>query len=190
MKPKRLIHILVFLLLVACSNEVVPTTTIGAVQPTETSIAVATPVATLTLALAATTAPTMIPTISPDLGLLSWEETAGMEPTSSPLTEWCGMPVMGTALAGDIMDQTSYVYKTSSPPMDIYKFYLAEMPKLGWELYMVGTNAVDANLVEAANLEEFHPSLFYQKDSFSQGGNITMLGDFQNNLIYIMIACD
>ena len=112
-----------------------------------------------------------------------------MELQSIPLTEWCGIPVMDTALAGDIMDQSYYVYKTSSPPMAVYQYYLSVMPNFNWELYLLGTDAVNATPVETVNLDEFHPTLFYQKDSFNKQGSITMLGDFTNNLIYVMILC-
>lgn len=199
MRRKFLLSSLAVFLLAACSAKAVsdpPAALPSATpktghQPTETQLSAPTIAPTSTTAPTETPPPTQtpIPTLAPDYGLLPWQESGASEPQSSPAAEWCGIPVMQTAVAGDSFDGTVYLYKTNSSPMDIYQFYLAELPKLNWEIYLVGTNAVDAVPVETADMEEFHATLFFQKGSFSEQGSITMLEDYNSHLIYVMLIC-
>lgn len=55
-----------------------------------------------------------------------------LEPKSSPLSEWMGIPIMPQASVGDESEGV-YTYRVDATSDEIQEYYKAALPALGWE---------------------------------------------------------
>ena len=134
------------ILITACSGSVIPNAPATAIPtstqipPTETPAPTSTITQTPTTAPTETPSPTDTPAATPtyDFTIMSvhdeWVEgLIPLDPTDTPITEFCGAPVFDKALAGDGEFSGHYYYLTDSHPMDVYQYYMTEMPKLNFD---------------------------------------------------------
>jgi hypothetical protein len=67
-------------------------------------------------------------------------------PVGKPVAEWNGIPVMPDAIAGE-ESAGSYAYTVKNSVAAVQKFYIRELPKIGWTLFASGVgetgNALD-----------------------------------------------
>ncbi len=87
--------------------------------------------------IAGTVAPLTAPTAMSDL-------LATLIPHGQPISEWNGIPIMSSALAGE-GDTEAYRFTTAASREQIEGFYNQELLKLGWE--RLGSSEGDAGAV-------------------------------------------
>ena len=120
--------ILCLLFMIACGGT--PT----APPATATPAPSLTPTATMTLTPQPTSTPTLTATSTPAQAADEWPLA---EPVGDPLSEWHGIPIMPEAIAGEDSGKT-YFYSVDEHPYDVYRYYLEQMPKWGWDLFGLG----------------------------------------------------
>jgi len=108
--------------------------------------------------------------------------------TDTPLPEACGAPIFNNAIAGSGDPSKEYYYMTDSNPMDVYQYYMTEMPKLNFELIRISDDFFGNIPLANANLEQFHSSIWFSNSS-GQGATITILKDFDSGHIYVWMLC-
>jgi len=118
---------------------------------------------------------------------------AGLIPlslTESPLTEYYGAPIFNTAIVSSESTNFGMYYPmTDSHPMDVYPYYMTEMPNQGWELFRISNDMFTHIRPSDAKLEEFHSSMDFLMQSTGKGVSISILKDFDNDLIYVWMLC-
>lgn len=74
-----------------------------------------------------------VPTGMPDIGMPTGMPDFGnmADPKDPPLTEWNGIPVIPSATAGN-ESSGIYSYKAAATIAEVFDYYKAEMPTLGW----------------------------------------------------------
>jgi hypothetical protein len=113
-----------------------------------------------------------------------------IETTDIPLTDWNSIPVMPGAIAGT-NDGIGYIYTVESSSFDVYRYYLEQMPEFGWDLHRVTEIGGDyPKMVSAndANLEEFHPYLFYKQGI--EAGNVSIFIHPDTGMTYVVLSRD
>ena len=192
---------LLVILLTACASPATPNAPATAI-PTSTEIPpTETPVPTSTITLTPTTAPTETPaptdtpvaTPTYDFIILSTHNEIldgliPLNPTDTPLTEACGAPIFNTAIAGSGDPSNEYFYMTDSHPMDVYKYYMTEMPNQGWELFRISDDLFGNIPLASADLDKFHSSIMFLHTS-GRSISIGIVKDFDNGHIYVWISC-
>jgi len=201
MKPKSFFSFLFAIILTACASNAIPNTPIPPtsieIPPTDTPAPTSTITQTPTIAPTETPAPTDTPAATPtyDFVIMSThdEMIAGLIPldlTDTPLTEFCGAPIFNTAIAGsENKDFGMYYYMTDSHPMDVYQYYMTELPDQGWELTRISDDMFGNIRLSDANLDEFHSSMFFLDSSTNKTVSITIVKDFDNGHIYVWMLC-
>jgi len=189
------------IILTACASNVnVPI----AAPPTSTDIPpTETPTPTATITLTPTTPPTEtpaptdtpLPTPTYDFVIISVHDEMidGFIPTEltdSPRTEFCGTLIPDTAIAGIDGEHNKYIYSTASHPMDLYQYYMTEIPKQGGELVRISDDIFGNIPLNSADLSKFHSSMLFLNDSTNQDPWVTILKDFDTGLIYVEIMCN
>ena len=122
--------------LTACNSPTSESTSTPALSPTGLPAETPTPEPTATLTLTLTLIP---PTETVSGRLLPL-------PSGTPASNWQGIPVMPVALAGK-GDNSSYTFTVKGQVGDVQKYYEAEMPKLGWNLFAGGQGTTNAILL-------------------------------------------
>ena len=192
---------LLVILLTACASPATPNAPATAI-PTSTEIPpTETPAPTSTITLTPTTAPTETPaptdtpaaTPTYDFIIMSrndfmFEGIVPANPTDAPLTEACGAPIFDNAINGSGDPSKEYFYTTDSHPMDVYQYYMTEMPNQGWELIRISDDLFGNIPLASAELDQFHSSIWFSNSS-GQTATITILKDFDNGLIYVWMIC-
>jgi hypothetical protein len=104
--------------------------------PTETSL----PTSTSTPEPTNTPTQTLVPpTETPSAPVLPM-------PSGKPSSEWEGIPVMPTAIAGE-GDSKGYSFTINATPDEIQKFYEKELGKHGWNMFAGGQGTTNAVLL-------------------------------------------
>ena len=194
MKRYWLPSLLVFLL-TACSGSSIPSATAiptsTEIPPTETPVPTSTTEPTATTAPTETPAPTDTPAVTPTYDFTIMSVHGGMldgliptDLTDTPVAEACGAPVFDKAIAGGGDPTKEYFYMTDSHPIDVYHYYMTEMPKLNMELIRISDDFFGNIPLDSANLDEFHSSIWFPN------ATITILKDFDNGLIYVWMLCN
>lgn len=98
------------------------------------------------------------------------------DPQGEPLAEWCGMPVMSEAIAGEEEEEV-YIYTIDVEPAGVQAYYEQEMLLLGWELFATG---------QGENTD-YSPMLFFQRGA--EFGNILLQPNPANGLTYVVLVC-
>jgi hypothetical protein len=115
-------------------------------KPTETPIPTETSLPTSTH----TPEPTNTATITPTKTLVPPTETPSEPilpmPSGKPSSEWNGIPIMPTALAGE-GDSKGYSFTIKASSDEIQKFYEKALAKLGWNMLGSGQGTTDAVLL-------------------------------------------
>jgi hypothetical protein len=203
MKRNWFFSLVFAIILTACANPAianVPATAIPIsteIPPTETPAPTSTIAQTPTIAPTETSSPTDTPAATPtyDFVIMSTHDQMidgliPLELTEAPLTEYCGAPILDTALAGTTNnDANMYYFMTDSHPMDVYKFYMTEMPKQGSELIRISNDMFTNIRLSEADLNQFHSSMQFQNASTDKGVSITIVKDFDNGHIYVWMIC-
>ncbi len=110
-------------------------------------------------AIARTVAPLTAPTAMSDL-------LATLVPHGQPISEWNGIPIMSSALAGED-DADAYRFTTAASREQIEGFYNQELPKLGWE--RLGSSEGEAGaviMIFSKDDGDISISIFPKKDIF------------------------
>ena len=188
---------LIVILLTACASpatQVAPATTIPTateIPPTETPASTSTITQTQTTAPTETPAPTDTPAVTPTYDFTIMSVHGGMldgliptDLTDTPVAEACGAPIFNKAIAGGGDPSKEYYYMTDSHPMEVYQYYMTEMPKLNFELIRISDDFFGNIPLDSANLDEFHSSIWFSN------ATITILKDFDNGLIYVWMLCN
>ncbi|GAB4450041.1 MAG: hypothetical protein OHK0041_11720 [Anaerolineales bacterium] len=185
-------------LLTACAGSAIPATaapTLTQISPTDTLIPTSTIAPTTTTAPTETSASTNTPAATPtyDFAIMSVHDgmidgIIPLELTDAPLPEACGAPIFNTAIAGSGDPSKEYFYTTDSHPMDVYQYYMTEMPKLNFELIRISDDFFGNIPLASADLNQFHSSIWFSNPS-GQSVTITILKDFENGLIYVWMIC-
>jgi len=135
---KALVLSLCFVFLTACSAL--------APQPTATPTATSTPVPTETPTATFTLEPTATLTLTP----IPPTATKGVPflapPSGTPAAKWEDIPIMAGALAGS-GDSSGYTFTIKSTVEAVQKYYEAQLPKLGWNLFASGQGTTSAILL-------------------------------------------
>lgn len=162
------------------TDTLVPTSTVAptpTTAPTETSASTDTPVATLTYGFTI---------MSVHDGMI--DGVIPLDITDTPTTEACGAPIFNTAIAGSGNPSKEYFYTTDSHPMDVYQYYMTEMPKLNFELIRISDDFFGNIPLASADLNQFHSSIWFSNPS-GRSVTIAILKDFENGLIYVWMLC-
>lgn len=188
---------LLVILLTACASPAIPNAPATAIPtsteipPTETPAPTSTITQTPTTAPTETPAPTDTPVATPtyDFVIISihdeiLEGVIPLNPTDTPLTEACGAPIFNNAISGSGDPSQEYFYMTDSHPMDVYQYYITEMPKQGWELFRISDDLFGSIPLASADLSKFHSSIMFLKSS-GQSISIGIAKDFDAGHIYI-----
>jgi hypothetical protein len=135
--------------------------------PTETSLPTTTytPEPTITPTSTNTPEPTILPTETPSAPGLP-------TPSGKPSSEWEGIPIMPSAIAGE-GDGSGYSFTVNATPEEIQYFYEQELGKLGWSLLASGQGATEAIL------------LIFMKDTATCSVSIFPLPD---GTMYVMLV--
>jgi hypothetical protein len=198
---RHLFPFLLVTLLAACASPALPNAPATAIPtsteipPTETLAPTSTITQTPTTAPTETPAPTDTPAATPtyDFVIMSrndmmFEGIVPADLTDAPLTEACGAPTFTNAIAGRGDPSKEYFYLTDSHPLDVYQFYMTEMPKQNWELIRISDDFFGNIPLSSADLDQFHSSIWFQNSS-GQTATITILKDFNNGQIYVWMLC-
>lgn len=201
MKPKIFFYLLFAVLFSACTSNTtpgVPATAIATsteIPPTETPAPTSAPTQTPTTAPTETSAPTDTPAATPTYDFVIMSVHDGMidgliplDLTDAPATEACGAPIFDKAIAGSGDPSKQYYYMTDSHPMDVYQYYMTEMPKQGWELARISDDFFGNIPLSSVDLGQFHSSIWFMNSS-GQGATITILKDFDSGQIYVWMLC-
>ncbi len=91
---------------------------------------------------------------------------ATLVPHGEPVSEWNGIPIMSSALAGE-GDAEAYRFTTAATREQIEGFYAQELPKLGWERLGSGEgNAGAVIMIFTKNDSNISISIFPKEDIF------------------------
>jgi hypothetical protein len=166
------------LLLTACSGAPTPP------PPTQTPIPILTPTATDT----PTPQPTAIrtPTSTPAAVEDDWQLA---DPVGEPLSEWKGIPVMPQVLAGEEGDST-YYYILDESALDVYNYYMEEMPVWGWKLFALGEQREEGMTIvkpENTDLEQYHPAPFFMGGAGASSGVFFLIHP-DTGRVYVMLT--
>lgn len=115
-------------------------------KPTETPVPTATSLPTSTNTPEPTQTPTDIPTNTPVPPTETPSAPVLSMPSGQPESEWEGIPVMPSAIAGE-GDSKSYAFTIDASLEEIQNFYDTELAKLGWNLLASGQGTTNAVLL-------------------------------------------
>jgi hypothetical protein len=164
------------IVLAACNSfQPQPTTT---PTPTNTSTSSATLTQTPSLSPTPTVTPrpskTPKPTKTPAPPTLTPNAYGFVLPVGKPAAEWKGIPVMPNAIAGE-ESTGSYSYTVKNSVAAVQKFYIRELPKIGWTLFASGVS-------ESGNALDM-----YTKDNEMLSISV-ILADEKENLVLVLIV--
>jgi hypothetical protein len=108
-------------------------------KPTQTPTPSATSTPTLTSTSRPTSTPTLVLTDTPSTIVLS-------TPAGKPVSNWEGIPVMPTALAGE-GDSKGYSFIVKASLEAVQNYYANAMSKLGWNMFASGQGTTGNLLV-------------------------------------------
>ena len=199
---RYLFPFLLVILLTACASPATQSAPAAAnptateIPSTETPAPTSTTTSTPTTAPTETPAPTGTPAATPtyDFTIMSIHDQMidgliPLEMTDAPLTEACGAPIFDKAIAGSGDPTNMYYFMTDSNPMDVYQYYMTEMPAQGSELIRISDDMFNNLRLSEADLSQFHSSLQFMNASSGSGVSITITKDFDNGHIYIWMIC-
>jgi hypothetical protein len=115
-------------------------------KPTETPTPTETSVPTSTNTPEPSKTPTSIPSNTPLPPTETPSEPILPMPSGKPSSEWNGIPVMPTALAGE-GDNKGYSFTIKASSDEIQKFYEKALAKLGWNMLGSGQGTTHAVLL-------------------------------------------
>ena len=193
---------LLVILLTACASPAIPNVPTTAIPPATEIPPTETPAPTSTITQTPTTAPTETPpptdtpaaTPTYEFGIMSVHDGMidGLIPldlTDAPLPEACGAPIFDKAIAGSGDPTNMYYFMTDSHPMDVYQYYMTELPKQGSELIRISDDMFTNIRLNEADLSQFHSSMQFINTSTGNGVSITIAKDFDNGHIYVWMIC-
>ncbi len=109
---------------------------IATAMPIQTLQSLATQISTEIPAGTIEAFPSMIPSLEA-LGTNMPDIQGFINPTSPPVSDWKGIPVMPQATAGqEDTNSNTYTYKADATVKEAQDFYTAELQKLGWSSYL------------------------------------------------------
>ena len=132
MKPTRFVHVLLiaFVLISACSTIASEPTQTPSPTQTATKLPTDTPPPTATPTR--TPQPTSTPTLAPS-------NTPTPDISSTPITEWRGLPIIPGANGVDV-DGDTLTFHVDISVGEVNAYYKAELPKAGWNLFASGSS--------------------------------------------------
>lgn len=89
-------------------------------------------------------AATSTPTYAVPLVTSTVDVVATLIPSGQPSTEWKGIPIMPSAIAGE-GDEEGYVFTVKATPQQVQDFYQGELEKRGWQPF--ATSNSDSSLM-------------------------------------------
>ncbi|GAB4459037.1 MAG: hypothetical protein Kow0070_13540 [Anaerolineales bacterium] len=184
--------------LTACTGSAAPNATAPTftqIPPTDTPAPTSTIAQTPTTAPTETPSPTDTPAATPTYDFVIMSRTDSMidgiipaDLTDAPASQVCDAPIFSKAIAGSGNPSKEYFYTTDSHPMDVYQYYMTEMPKLNFELIRISDDFFGNIPLASADLNQFHSSIWFSNPS-GRSVTITILKDFENGLIYVWTLC-
>jgi|SRR5215208_5771242 len=90
---------------------------------------------------------------------------ADLVPQGAPLSEWNGIPIIPSAIAGEA-DAQGYRFMTAASREEVLSFYQRELSKLGWEMLGTGEGQAGALImIFSADEDSLSISIFPNADT-------------------------